>query len=198
LRYSQLYIVLVCTLLLSCNLFDTRDAENPVSGNQTLQTAFSKEILYGNFILAFKQKNIQEYGKLFADTVTHVQSFTFIPTQSSGARYSSVFMSWNKNSETEYFGNAISAVGISSSIEFIVTSVPQIIAREPDSAQYTFTYTLFIPHNRSDVKLQQFEGRCEITMSPGKDNPIWKIYRWIDYETKKDSSWSELKGQFAK
>lgn len=197
-RYRQLYIILPCLLLLSCNLFNTRDPENPVSENQTLPAAYSQEILFSNFKTSIEQKNVQEYEKLFSDSATHPRRFLFIPNQSSGARYAAVFSSWNRTMELEYFRNAVSAVGSSSAIQFQITSGPQIITYQSDSAHYTFDYVLFVPHNRTDVKTRQFAGRCEIMMSPEKNNPIWKIYRWIDFETKKDSSWSELKGQFAK
>jgi hypothetical protein len=191
-------MLLFCTLLMSCGLFDTRDPENPVSENQTLPAAFTKEILFSNFKTSIEQKNIKEYEKLFADTSSHSRMFIFIPNQSSGARYGAVFASWNRTMETNYLQNAVAAVGAASSIQFQVTSGPQIITYQGDSAHYTFDYLLYVPHNRTDVNTQQFAGRCEITMSPDKSNPIWRIYRWVDFETKKDSSWSELKGQFAK
>jgi len=197
LRFSYLHIVILSALLLSCNLFDTRDPENPISDNQTLPTAFTKESLFSNFKSSFEQKNIQEYGKLFADTATHAQRYMFIPNQSSASRYAAVFSSWNTIAEMEYFRNAITAVGTSSSLQLQITSGPVIVPYQSDSAQYTFDYLLFVPHNRSDLKTQQFVGRCEITMAPDK-NTTWRIYRWVDFETKKDSSWSELKGQFAK
>jgi hypothetical protein len=198
LRFRRLYILLLSTLLLSCNLFNTREPENPVSGNQTLPAAFTKEALFSNFKSALEQKNVSEYEKLFADSSTHAQRFTFIPNQSSAARYSAVFSTWSRTMETKYLQNAIAAVNTSSALQFQVISGPQVITFQGDSAHYIFDYLLYVPHNRTDVNTQQFTGRCEITMSPDKNNPIWRIYRWIDFETKKDSSWSELKGQFAK
>ncbi len=196
-RYKSLYIALLGLSALSCDLFSTRDPENPVSDNQTLATAFTKEVLFSNFISSFEQKNIQEYEKLFADTATHSRRFTFVPNQSAGARFVAVFSSWDKTAEIEYFRNAVTAVGTSSSMQMQAASMPVIVTYQSDSAQYTFDYLLFVPHNRSDVKTTQFAGRCEIAMAPDK-NTIWRIYRWIDYETKKDSSWSDLKGQFSK
>ena len=188
-RFRQQYIIAVSLLLLSCNLFDTRDPENPIADNQTLDYATSPSMLVSNFTTAFQQKNIQEYQKLFADS-----NFIFIPTQSALARYGSVFTSWNKTSETEYFRNAITEIGNASSPQLSFTPVSNL-QYQSDSASYTVDYVVFIPHSRTTLK--QFTGRSELYLSPNKNN-IWSIHRWVDFETKKDSSWSELKGQFAK
>lgn len=181
-------------LFVSCDLFNTRDPQEPESGNQTLPIAFTKEILFSNFRDAFQQKNRIEYGKLFSDTVTHTKRFNFTPAASAGTRYS--FSSWDKALEDDYFQKIISAVGSASSFQFDLVTIPKIITYQSDSAKYSFEYRLFIPHNRGDVP-QQFVGTGDIYVSPDK-NAIWRIYRWVDFETKKDSSWSELKGQFAK
>lgn len=192
--HSKLFhmVSAVCTLFLfSCNLFETRDPENPITDNQTLPPPSTKEALFSNFQTAIQQKNLTEYEKLFADTVTHKQSFLFVPA----ARYASIFPGWNKSSELDYFRNVITAVG-SSSIQFGILSAPQILTYQSDSAVYTIQYSLFVPHNKPGVTTQ-FTGRSELYMSPNKNN-IWMIYRWADFETMKDSSWSELKGQFVK
>lgn len=179
---------------MSCDFFNTRDPQQPDSGNQTLPIAFTKEILFANFRDAFQQKNRDEYNKLFADTTTHSHSFTFIPAASAGTRYS--FSFWDKALEDEYFRNILSSVGGSSSFRFDLVTIPKIVSYQSDSAKYSFEYLLFVPHNRAAVT-QQFVGTGDIYVSPDK-NAIWRIYRWVDFETKKDSSWSELKGQFAK
>jgi hypothetical protein len=179
---------------MSCDIFDTRDPQKPNSGNETLPTAFTKEILYSNFRDAFQRKNRDEYGKLFSDTSSHLKRFMFVPTASAGSRYS--FSAWDKALEDEYFKNIKASVVTSSSFQFNVTTAPKEILYQSDSAKYSFDYILFVPHNRGDVP-QQFTGTSDIYVSPDK-NAIWRIYRWVDFETKKDSSWSELKGQFAK
>lgn len=196
-RCNRLYIAsaVLSFFVSSCNLFETRDPDNPITGNQTLPPPLTKEALYGNFQSSLQQKNIVEYEKLFADSSTHRQQFLFVPNQSSAARYSAIFPTWNKTSEVDYFRNVTSAVG-SSSIQFTVTAAPTILTYQSDSAVYTIQYSLFVPHGRPGIPTQ-FDGRSELYMSPNRNN-IWMIYRWIDFETKKDSSWSELKGQFAK
>ncbi len=189
LRSNGFYIAALSLFLLSCNLFDTRDPENPLTDNQTLQPATSPSMLISNFTTSFQQKNLQEYGKLFADS-----TFRFIATQSAYARYGAVFLSWNKNSESDYFRNAVTEIGNLSSPQLSFTTVSSV-QFQSDSAAYTVDYVVFIPHSRSTTK--QFTGRSELFMAPNKNN-VWSIYRWVDFETKKDSSWSEFKGQFTK
>lgn len=195
-RYRTYHIafVILSIFFMSCDLFDTRIPQEPGSGNQTLPIAFTKEILFANFRDAFQQKNSDEYRKLFSDTSTHNQQFIFIPAASAGTRYS--FLSWDKVTEDEYFRNIIASVGSSSSFRFDLVTIPKIVSYQSDSAKYSFMYLLFVPHNRGAVT-QQFVGSGDVYVSPDK-NAIWRLYRWVDFETKKDSSWSELKGQFAK
>ncbi|MHB1048971.1 MAG: hypothetical protein ACYC09_02740 [Bacteroidota bacterium] len=182
--------------VVSCNLFDTRDPENPITDNQSLPAATDERILMQNFLTAFQQKNIQEYEKLFADTIAHTRSFVFVPNQSAAARYSAVFTAWSKLSEVDYFRNITGSTTASSTPQITITYPVQPVKYQSDSVVYTIDYTLFVPHTRAGI-IDQFAGRGELTMSPNKNN-IWVIYRWIDYETKKDSSWSELKGLFSK
>lgn len=197
LRCNITYLIIAATSLtvLSCDLFQTRDPDEPGGDNQVLPQPLTHDALYSNFKTSLNQKNLLEYEKLFSDTATHSREYSFLPNQSSAVRYASIFPTWNKISEVDYCKNLISAVG-SSSIQFTTTSSPSIITYQSDSALYTIHYSLFVPHNRPGITTQ-FEGRSELYMSPNKNN-IWVIYRWVDFETKKDSSWSELKGQFAK
>lgn len=196
-RYRTLYgTAVVCTLfLLSCNLFNTREPENPITDNQSLPPPSTMEALFSNFQTSLQQKNIVEYEKLFSDTTTHRLPFSFIPNQSAAVRYAAIFPTWNKSAEVDYFRNIVTAVG-SSSIQFGLTTPPKIVTYQSDSAVYTIHYSLFVPHHRPGITTQ-FVGRSELYMSRNK-NDIWMIYRWVDFETNKDSSWSELKGQFAK
>ncbi len=180
----------------SCNLFDPRDASPPNSSNETLPNPTSPEALLANFISAFQQKNDVEYGKLFADTVVYHKRFQFIPNQSASARYAVIFSTWNKTSEIEYFKKAAASIGASSTPVISFNNPSQLVHYQSDSAFYSATYTIFLAHNRSGLT-QQFTGRCELYLAPDKNKVNWMIYRWIDFETSKDSSWSELKGQFS-
>lgn len=188
--------IFCCSLqLISCDLFETREAAPPGNQHQPLPQATDDIILLENFRAAFQEKNLTEYNKLFADTITHPLWFTFLPSVSSAARYSAVFSLWSNNEESNYFKNIIAASG-NSPFQFLVFERHEIYRSPSDSAAYSLEYTISVPHTRTNITTL-FTGRCELFMSPGKNN-IWKIYWWADFETNKDSSWSEMKGYFAR
>lgn len=197
-RYNVFIIVVAIFSIFtgSCNLFDTRDPDPPNSSNETLPNPTSPDALLSNFISAFQQKNAVEYGKLFADTSVHSKQFQFIPNQSSASRYAVIFSTWNKTAEIEYFKKAIAAINSSSTPLVTFNNPSQLVLYQSDSAFYTANYTIFLPHSHSGLT-QQFTGRCELYLAPDKNKVNWMIYRWTDFETSKDSSWSELKGQFS-
>jgi hypothetical protein len=194
LHYKSLAIIIsaLSLLFVSCNLFKTRDPENPVNNSSTLPTATDAEILMENFSQALSQNNVTEYKNLFTDQAIDDRRFSFIPSQSAAVRYASVFAAWDRESEYNYFNKAVSEIGTSS---LQVSMIPSSIVKYADSALWIVDYTLFVPHKRSSVTTQ-FIGKSEFHMASNK-NGIWRIYQWTDYETKRDSSWSELKGQFS-
>ncbi|MBW7887099.1 MAG: hypothetical protein H3C35_01925 [Bacteroidetes bacterium] len=196
-RYKIIFFIplFAGVLFASCSLWKTREAENPITDNQTNESATSADQVIANLISSLQQKNIHEYEKVFSDTITHTQTYTFIPTQSSAVRYLAVFSSWNKTSEADCFRNIVSAIG-SSSIQVSITTISAPIRYQSDSALFRVRYSLVVPHQRTDFTTQ-ITGESDLYLSPNKNN-IWMIYRWVDYETKKDSSWSELKGQFSR
>jgi hypothetical protein len=182
----------------SCGIFDTRDPDPPGSDNQVLPVATTPELLISNFQTAIQQKNVQEYEKLFADTTTHAREFQFIPNQSAEARYGRIiFSNWNKPAEVEWFRNVMSQVNANSVPQLFFTDQPQLVQYQADSALYTANYLLFVDHTKKSLTTK-FVGRSEFYLAPDKNRVKWMIYRWVDFETGIDSSWSELKGQFAK
>lgn len=189
LRSEVRNIALLAVLLCSCNLFDTRDPQPPVNQTDVYDSPTNTTMVLTNLTRSVQGKNLQEYSKLFADS-----SFRFIPTQSAAARYGLFFQSWEKTAESGYFRNVLAEIPAASSPQLALTPTATVLFQN-DSAVVTVDYVLFVPHNRTTVK--QFTGRSDMYMAPSKTG-LWSIYRWVDQETKKDSSWSELKGQFTK
>lgn len=147
-----------------------------------------------NFASAVQQKNLQDYEKLFSDSLTGARGFVFVPSANAAVRYSSVFARWSKDSETQYYRNLLSSLG-SSAFPSLTFNNPTYVRFQSDSAIISTEYLLVVPHRLTTVTTT-FTGRAEFYTAPDK-NQSWTIYRWIDFTTKRDSSWSDCKGAFA-
>jgi hypothetical protein len=181
-------------LLAGCGLFQTRDPESPVGTTGINPPASSPEIVLQNFISAVQQKNLQDYQKLFSDTLTGTKTFVFVPTADAAVRYASVFSRWSKSAESQSFQNTLSSIPSSTSPSLTFFN-PTIVRFQSDSAIISSEYLLIMPHRLTTVTTT-FAGRADFYTAPDK-NQSWTIYRWVDFMTKRDSSWSDCKGAFA-
>jgi hypothetical protein len=181
-------------LVAGCGLFQTRDPESPVGSNGINPPASTPEMVLQNFISAVQQKNLQDYQKLFSDTITGTTAYVFVPTADAAVRYSSVFGHWSRSAESQYFQNVIGALPSATypSLSFLN---PTVVRFQSDSAIISSEYLLIIPHRLTTVTTT-FTGRADFYVAPDK-NQSWTIYRWVDVVTKRDSSWSDCKGAFA-
>ncbi|MDE3058357.1 MAG: hypothetical protein KGJ59_10420 [Bacteroidota bacterium] len=198
---ALLGLLLFCaaTLLISsCNLLKTRTPQNPVTPSTTNPPANSPTALLNNFISAVTKKDAVEYAKLFSDTASGSMPYTFVPAQSSAIRYTAVFSRWTKDSEQDYFQKAMASLssGAIPSLVFLSDMNSGVVMFQSDSAVFQTDYVLFVPHTQPNLTTT-FKGNARFYMAPNITN-TWAIYRWEDFETAKDSSWSELKGQFEK
>jgi hypothetical protein len=194
-----LLVFCAATLLFpSCDLLKTRDPQSPVTASTTNPPANSPTALLDNFISDIAKKNPQEYAKLFSDTASDNKTFTFVPAQSAAIRYTAAFSNWTKQSEQDYFQKAMASLNASAlpSLVFMNDISHGVVMFQSDSAVFQSDYILFIPHTQPNLTTT-FKGKASFYMAPNIAN-TWTIYRWEDFETAKDSSWSELKGQFEK
>lgn len=194
-NFNRLVSGLALGLVLSgCGLFQTRDPESPVTSSGVNPPASTPEMVLSNFIGAVQQKNLQDYRKLFSDTLTGTKAFVFVPTADATVRYGSVFSHWSSSSESQYFSNVLASLQTSSypSLAFLNQS---IVRFQSDSAIISTEYLLIMPHKLTTVPTT-FTGRADFYAAPDK-NQSWTIYRWVDFTTKRDSSWSDCKGAFA-
>jgi hypothetical protein len=196
LQYKAAVIFLLAAVFTGagCGLFQTREPELPVNVSGVNPPATSPEMVLQNFISAVQLKNPDDYDKLFSDSLTSTRSFYFIPSADASVRYASVFARWSKANETQCFRNMISSLGQSASptLSFLNTT---IVPFQSDSAIISSEYLLVVPHNLATVTTI-FTGRVEFYTAPDR-NQSWSIYRWVDFTTKVDSSWSSCKGAFA-
>jgi hypothetical protein len=197
LRSNVLRIVSALTgalLLAGCGLFQTREPEPPVGTNGINPPAASPDMVLQNFVSAVQQKDLQDYQKLFSDTVTGTKAFVFVPTADASIRYNSVFARWSKSAESQYYQNVIASLP-STTFPSLAFLNPTIVRFQADSAIISTEYLLIVPHRLTTVTTT-FTGRADFYTAPDR-NQSWTIYRWVDFTTKRDSSWSDCKGAFA-
>jgi hypothetical protein len=196
LRYNCIVMLVIASALAAngCGLFQTREPEMPVSIGGINPPASTPEMVLQNFMSAVQQKNVQDYEKLFADSLTGTRNFFFVPSADAAVRYGSVFTRWTKASESQYYRNVLASLQQTDfpSLAFIN---PTYVRFQSDSAIISTEYLLIVPHRLTTVTTT-FTGRAEFYTAPDK-NQSWSIYRWIDFTTKRDSSWSDCKGAFA-
>ncbi len=147
------------------------------------------DIVLDNLKSAFEEYNVDNYMRCFADT--SVRQYEFIPSQETQAAYAAVFSRWNLDAERQYFVH----LGPPTTGTASLSLTQQSIVSSSDSVTYMFSYSLFFPHSRSNVP-QQVSGTMQLSL--GTDNQrLWSIYRWQDFKTGKDSTWSYWKAVFS-
>ena len=174
----------------SCDLLKTRDPQPPDQGNTANPPATTPQILIDNLQSCFANKNVNDYGKIFADAASVGRTYIFVPTQKALANYP-VFSQWTTESELNYFRKAMASVsaGFTPAVSF---SNVVLTPFQSDSALYETDYTVFISPTT-------YAGHVRFSMLPNKNTGTWVISRWEDIQTSNNStlSWSDLKGQFS-
>jgi hypothetical protein len=64
-----------------------------------------------------------------------------------------------------------------------------------DSAVYTYDYTLTFEHTDASFPTVAI-GNLQFVLGLDNNN-AWVIYRWNDYKTTSDVTWSHFKGKFS-
>lgn len=178
-------------LIASCDLLKPRDSETPEGGNTANPPAYLPKTVIENLQSSFGNKNVNEYEKIFSDTLSGGKQYVFIPTQKatgSYAAFASLTTPWTKESEITYFRKAMATVSVSFTPEVSFTGVVETQI-QADSALYEADYSVFLP--------SKYVGHARFFMLQNKNAGTWVIYRWEDFPSTKDStlSWSDLKGQ---
>lgn len=188
----QLTACLTLALTFSaCDLLKTRDPESPETGNTANPPAFTPQTVITNLSASFADKNVNDYGKIFADTASVGKPYVFVPTQEAAATYAGFFSHWTVDAELNYFRKTVASVNAAFTPAVTFES-PVTTQYHSDSTMYEADYTVFIAP-------KTFVGHARFYMIPNKNTGVWVIYRWEDFPSSQDStlSWSDLKGQFS-
>jgi hypothetical protein len=177
--------------LVSCDLFKTRTPEEPSQQSSNYVPPTDASLVLQNMVNAFKDRDVVNYSKSFSEA-----SFSFEPATSARTRYGGVFMTWDKTKEQQYFENVKNSLQQNSTmtLEFI----PLTSTNYQDSCEIGTSYHLNVPHTRTTVA-KYFTGQSQFTIIRDPQIGYWYISRWVDVAVNpSDSTWSDLKGVFAR
>lgn len=177
-----------------CGLFEPRAAENPSQPSLDFRPAPDAQTVINNLQSAISQKSETNYISCFADPATTSRPFTFVASADGVAQYGSLFTSWTRTEELNYFRNLRARSGTSgiSDLQLTQKSPPAVSA---DSVVYSLDYVFRFEHTDATFPTRA-RGTLQFTLGPD-NNGQWMIYRWIDFKSTNDITWSIFKGKFS-
>jgi hypothetical protein len=181
-------------VLIGCNIFETRTPEPPTQSSSTFVPATDPSLVFSNMANSFRDLNSVNYLKSFADSLSAGRSFSFEPTQQAKSKYGGIFLTWNRQSEQQYFENLRSKIPTGSTATLAFESLTAQ-SLQSDSAQYEVTYRLTVPHTVASLP-KEATGKAQFLLIADRSRN-WVVWRWIDLTTNTSTfSWSDLKGAF--
>ncbi|MDP2365621.1 MAG: hypothetical protein Q8M94_17880 [Ignavibacteria bacterium] len=179
-------------LVLSCDLFTTREAENPNQNRSNFETPSSASIVIKNFKNSLIDKNVQNYLACFVDTIYSQKVYSFSASSEALSLYQ--MEGWGVTEENGYLNAVITKVPkdfpISLTLKDTVYS-----NLGGDSLIYSASYLLNVPFQTGDPYPLNYGGNLEFKMLRD-ERSFWVIYFWKDTKSQTLPSWSELKGSF--
>ncbi len=185
-------VISLSLFCITCNLFETRDPEEPSESSFNYVPATVPSIVLSNLQNAIAQKSIENYMSNFSDSTMTNRRFMFTPSPEASAQYPNIH-SWSYTDEREYFQNLIAneiANGFSS---LLLTATDSSITA--DEANYDFDYIFTFEHTDPGFPTNTARGHLQFIMATDQSS-IWTIYQWSDSKTTEDITWSSFKGKF--
>lgn len=185
-------ISLLCLLVTSCDVFNTREPEPPDSGKSTFIPPTNYDIVISNFQNAIKDINTSNYISCFSE-----KGYEYKPSSDIMATYNDLFSNWDVNSEKFYFSGVLSE-NTNSEQGKISWSSPNYELTTTDSVVFIANYKL--TYKFLQKGLTEYSGRMELTIFRDLSTGLWSIKRWHDYQQNNDTikeTWSNLKAKYS-
>jgi len=186
-------ILAVALLLSGCSLFEPRDPENPDTSRLDFVPPTEPSIVIENLQNAIDQKSVANYTACFAEAGTGGQTFVFIPSAEASAQYGPALSSWGTAQEQAYFQNLVARSAYSAFANLQLAKKSQLVTA--DSVIYSYDYVFTFEHSETGFP-KTARGNLQFALAPDAGNR-WSIYRWIDFKTGDDITWSMFKGKFS-
>lgn len=190
---KKIFLIILALLpLTSCDLFTTRDAENPDQTRSNFQPPVEPAIVIENLKNSLADKNVQNYISCFVDTIFADQSYNFSPSSEALSIYQIFTQGWGLNEERRYFSSVINRVPVDFPITLKLAD-QNYSSLSGDSLILSATYTIKLPVQSGDPFPQNYAGSLQFNMLRDSRSE-WVIYYWKDTKSQTLPSWSELKG----
>lgn len=181
----RIVLITLALWLTGCELFDTRQPEDPEGARGSWEVPISPEDVLTNLTLAIFERNATNYMRTFPP-----DSFEFI-ADPSVVQQQPGLADWNRADEQAHV-NSLFGEGVlpRDSIAFVVFSaIEQTILG--DTAHVTAHYELTMQVAIAGAP-GLMAGEAQFSLKIG-DQGYWEIRRWSDRRTEELASWSDLK-----
>ncbi len=186
---SKILFVFMLITMISCDLFQVRDPENPNEPKSGYKVPVEPKDVIQNMIYAFRDRNANDYRKNFAEGPPLVnREFFFVPSGNVRLSFPS---EWFIDEEFQYFNNLVTRTP--QDIPITLSFSDEVYDIRSDSSIYSSKYFLSVPVLNAEPKV--FRGSLKFSMTTDI-NAAWKIYYWEDIAEQDLKSWSELKVEF--
>jgi hypothetical protein len=181
--------------LAACGLFQTRTPEAPTQPSDSFIPATDADAVVQNLQSAIAEKSSVNYVRCLADASHAKQPYVFVPSATAAATYAGIFAHWTVDDERQYFQNLVARTAGKPSAFSNLVLAHKTILLSGDSTVVSYDYTFTFEHNDPSFPTVA-TGTMQLVMGPDNTN-AWVIYRWTDYKTTSDVTWSHFKGKFS-
>jgi hypothetical protein len=176
-----------------CGLFETRAPEAPTESGGQFPPATDPKITISNLQRSIDLKSVQYYAQCLSSASTDGREFAFTPSSEGSAQYASVFRTWTTIEEQAYFQNLSARTTTTSRSSLILNEKSFFLSADSALAEYDYIFT-FEHTDASFAKVAT--GNLQFALIRNSSN-IWSIFRWSDFKTTNDPTWSLFKGKFS-
>lgn len=188
---NKFFLILFLITISSCDVFETRQPEEPNTGRTDFVTPTTPENLFSNLKSALKEKVVENYLQCLSDPGISDEPFEFIPSATSLQNYPSL-SDWNREAERQYFNNLKTGTTEGSAILLELFNEFQNI--QGNSATFQNDYRLIITPTDEAIPTE-YRGSVIFNILLDSRN-YWVINSWEDIGIEGYPSWSDLKGRF--
>lgn len=186
-KMKRLTLILIL-LLVSCDLLETRNPEEPKISRSSYKTPITPEILFENLINSFSQKNNESYKSCFVDQTFFDKPFKFIPS-SAAAASDPALLNWDIEKEMQYFFNLTKG---GESDNFSLKLNNEVWNTVNEKRVYKYDYEISVITSSGSNK---YFGTTQFEIYLDSRNQ-WTIVEWLDIQIEDKPTWSDLKGAY--